>query len=329
MRIQQSSLEWVVFLLTLSSIAGAQPTSADPAPSSAGACPGDGDCCQPNGTPGCDDFACCDLVCALVPSCCDIGWDQECADLAIGACSPDACAGQACPGDGECCVQNGSPGCHDINCCNLVCGSDPYCCDTEWDSTCANMARELCSDICEPPVRCPGDGDCCRDTDSPGCADVECCELVCDEDEFCCTGEWDELCARKANAMCGDGTGGFCSWCPDEGDCCAGHGSPGCDKAACCEAVCAMQDACCTRFWTGTCADLAATLCADTACDCSTFGDLYPDERFDLRDASGLFNCFTGPGGPPIASDCACADHDGDGYVDLNDYRGLYFLLAP
>ncbi|MHC4430064.1 MAG: trypsin-like serine peptidase, partial [Planctomycetota bacterium] len=31
-------------------------------------CPGTGDCCQANGTPGCDDQACCELVCACDPS---------------------------------------------------------------------------------------------------------------------------------------------------------------------------------------------------------------------------------------------------------------------
>jgi hypothetical protein len=31
---------------------------------------------------------------------------------------------------------------------------------------------------------------------------VACCETVCALDEFCCIGEWDDLCARKARANC-------------------------------------------------------------------------------------------------------------------------------
>ncbi|MCH8969935.1 MAG: hypothetical protein IIA66_12555, partial [Planctomycetes bacterium] len=51
----------------------------------------DGDCCDPNGTPGCDDPDCCAAVCELAPICCDEGWDSLCAGLAT-----DVCAG-GCP----------------------------------------------------------------------------------------------------------------------------------------------------------------------------------------------------------------------------------------
>ncbi len=44
--------------------------------------PNAGDCCAANGTPGCDDLPCERLVCANDPFCCDIEWDQLCADQA-------------------------------------------------------------------------------------------------------------------------------------------------------------------------------------------------------------------------------------------------------
>ncbi|MHC4080224.1 MAG: hypothetical protein ACYS15_07865 [Planctomycetota bacterium] len=45
--------------------------------------PAAGDCCIANGTPACDDFVCCDFICEVVdPWCCDVEWDQLCADNA-------------------------------------------------------------------------------------------------------------------------------------------------------------------------------------------------------------------------------------------------------
>ncbi len=40
---------------------------------------GTGDCCGPTGTPGCEDEACCEAVCAGDPFCCDVEWDDFCA----------------------------------------------------------------------------------------------------------------------------------------------------------------------------------------------------------------------------------------------------------
>jgi hypothetical protein len=45
-----------------------------------------GDCQQDNGTPSCDDGACCDMVCAVDATCCQVVWDQACADLAADLC---------------------------------------------------------------------------------------------------------------------------------------------------------------------------------------------------------------------------------------------------
>jgi hypothetical protein len=58
-----------------------------------GPCPGvggDGDCCSPNDTPGCDDDAVEACVCEADYTCCLAAWDQLCADqvtsLQCGTC---------------------------------------------------------------------------------------------------------------------------------------------------------------------------------------------------------------------------------------------------
>ena len=49
-------------------------------------CPGEGACDEPNGTPGCNNLTCCRTVCLVDPTCCDMTWDQECADIAVDSC---------------------------------------------------------------------------------------------------------------------------------------------------------------------------------------------------------------------------------------------------
>lgn len=57
-----------------------------------------------------------------------------------------------CPGEGPCNNANSTPGCHQRNCCVLVCDVDPYCCDTQWDQSCASEANALF-----PECQCPWD----------------------------------------------------------------------------------------------------------------------------------------------------------------------------
>jgi hypothetical protein len=63
--------------------------------------------------------------------------DATCED-SDPACGPDA---------GDCCTPNGSPGCNDETCCQIVCNLDPFCCDTLWDEPCAGEAGDFCG-IC-------------------------------------------------------------------------------------------------------------------------------------------------------------------------------------
>ena len=122
-------------------------------------CPGTGNCCSENGTPACDNFFCCSLVCTSNPFCCEIGWDALCAQQAgilCAICSPPP----DCPGGGDCCVPNGSPSCDDAVCCAIVCAVDEFCCTSLWDNICAATALKLCS-VCargcaDPVLDVPG-----------------------------------------------------------------------------------------------------------------------------------------------------------------------------
>ncbi len=80
----------------------------------------------------------------------------------IAVAANDAVAGP-CPGAGDCCIENGSPGCDDEACCSVICAADPFCCDTEWDDICAGEAND-------DAVNCPQcqpvqSGACCIGTD--------------------------------------------------------------------------------------------------------------------------------------------------------------------
>jgi len=87
--------------------------------------------------------------------------------------------------------------------------------------------------------------------------------------------------------------------------------------------VCAANSFCCSTFWTGTCATQAAELCVASVCVCDEFGDLNSDGELDMLDVASYFLCFTGADAGPIDEECACADDNGDGDVDLEDY-GLF-----
>ncbi len=66
-----------------------------------------------------------------------------------------------CPGSGNCCIANGTPGCDDATCCNAICLIDPFCCDGFWDFLCADAAAAdgVNCPQCQPPPT----GACCHD----------------------------------------------------------------------------------------------------------------------------------------------------------------------
>ena len=108
-------------------------------------CPGAGGAClAAHDGAGCANVACCEAVCELEPACCELAWSSGCAHEAQDLCPPqtDLCPNQG----GGCFVDDGTPGCDDLDCCLTVCGADDFCCETAWDDLCVDLALELCTD---------------------------------------------------------------------------------------------------------------------------------------------------------------------------------------
>lgn len=103
-------------------------------------CPSEGDCRAPHETPGCVMPECCALVCEANPLCCEVTWDQACADAAI-----ELCEGISCPSDGACTLPHDTAGCSDYACCELVTAIDGWCTWASWDEACARLADQLCA----------------------------------------------------------------------------------------------------------------------------------------------------------------------------------------
>ncbi len=228
-----------------------------------GSCPGEGDCCSANGTPGCADIDCCTLICSMDPFCCNVAWDQICADQANVQCDCLGKCGCGFLGGGDCCVGHGGFGCEDEACCSMVCEADPSCCD-QWDGACADLARHYCPEICPPlDLGCgPGAGACCQHNGTPGCEEQACCQAVCAADPLCCSAAWDGYCAQQAVVLCGCASKKVGCGQIESGPCCVPHDSPYCADASCCEAVCAADPACCQSAWDDSCAEQAVALCS-------------------------------------------------------------------
>ncbi|MCB9730101.1 MAG: C-type lectin domain-containing protein, partial [Deltaproteobacteria bacterium] len=122
-----------------------------------------------SGSPGCDDTACQDCVCAQDPYCCDTNWDDTCSDCADGGPgNSDACLGSSCgevcgctPTYGtvqaDCCSTVGAAGCSNPVCADCVCDIDPYCCSIAWDGACTDCAKgnkAECGDACVGACGC-------------------------------------------------------------------------------------------------------------------------------------------------------------------------------
>ena len=245
---------------------------------------GTGECCQVNGTPSCNDSACCEAVCLLDAFCCEGSWDEVCVSLARDSlqCNGPGClsgsenCGNNCAGD--CCTANGTPLCNDEACCQAVCLLDAFCCNGEWDLYCAEQARFTCSyngeangssditlDACPAP-KCGelGSGSCCLPNGTPLCDDKECCDAVGLIDPYCTTVSWDEACVTIATTtgVC-DCDGGTSCGDPAAGDCCVANDTPYCNNNACCTTVCTIDPTCCTIFWSQDCVIWADFYCTD------------------------------------------------------------------
>ena len=96
-------------------------------------------------------------------------------------------------GVGDCCTAQLVPGCGDAALEACVCGLDDYCCSTEWDDLCVQEAGD-CGAACAGG----GGADCCVAQAGVGCSDATIEACVCGLDDFCCSTQWDDLCASEA-----------------------------------------------------------------------------------------------------------------------------------
>ncbi len=230
-----------------------------------GTCPSAGSPFTPRNEPGCEDIACCNVVCEIDPTCCDEAWDASCVQTALVQCKPFP--QWECPCYGSPFEIHDNPGADDESCCSVVCQVDPGCCIDGWDEGCVVLARERCCG----PIGCGSgcNGDCYVDHDGPFCADPYCCEAVCQEDPFCCSSGWDGFCAELASERC---TG--CGSVSPEAGCFVARESRGCNIPACCEAVCELDAFCCQTAWDATCAEqaVASSDCVDERRECGDAG---------------------------------------------------------
>ena len=224
--------------------------------------------------------------------------------------APQATAGGGCCSN--CCFGNGTFGCDDDACEITVCISDQFCCGNTWDSLCAELAILLC------PVCANLEGHCCvaHGLGETACDDPECQAIMCRFDPFCCSQQWDELCAIEAQALCA-----VC-----RGDCCDDNTTPGCSDAACESAVCALAPVCCAVAWVNECADVAAALCP-ALCgeppDCPWDCDASDDGIVGIPDVVTLIAQFDVQS--PLNCTGGTCDFNGNGCVDVLD---LLTLLA-
>jgi len=139
-----------------------------------------------------------------MPDCCEVAWDEFCVKMAEFNCLPlGVCGLQSA---GSCFQAHANPACDDERCCSQVCSADPTCCDLQWDASCVQRALLLCGG----EGSCGASGPCDQVHPEPGCADAECCEIVCSQDPHCCTQAWDFACVAAANCYCAGGCNVIC-----------------------------------------------------------------------------------------------------------------------
>ncbi len=109
--------------------------------------------------------------------------------------------------------------------------------------------------VAEAQCGTPSSGSCFAVQTTPSCDDAGCCKIVCAADPFCCSTQWDELCAQAAVTTCPN-----CGN-PSNGDCLVAHPTPYCDTPECCSTVCAVDPYCCSNQWDAYCVSGATELC--------------------------------------------------------------------
>jgi hypothetical protein len=100
--------------------------------------------------------------------------------------------------------------------------------------------------------------DCCTTSSSGGCNDSAVAACVCEGDPFCCSTEFDALCAKQAVTRCGED----CDDRPPESDCCSASNVPGCTDAPVAACVCEIDPFCCVFRFDQSCVNLGVSRCS-------------------------------------------------------------------
>ena len=230
-----------------------------------------GSCFATHPTPSCNNAECCAAVCAVDPFCCNTQWDQFCVNEAI-----EQCPNCGDPETGSCYTSKATPFCENAACCELVCATDPFCCDTRWDSACVSAAIANC-----PGCGNPNAGSCYESRPNPYCADESCCDTVCAADPFCCNSNWDQFCVNRAIEECPS-----CENPANTASCYAPHAGTYCNDSACCEVVCDLDPFCCSTQWDSACAASAIKSCPGCENPGNTASCYAPHEGTYCNDSS-------------------------------------------
>ena len=234
-------------------------------------------------TPDCTGKACgddgCGGSCGSCPSgqtCdasgqCQAGCTPQCTGK---ACGDDGCggscgscpSGQTCTADGQCqgtvtCAHDdcttGSALANGCDACvTSICGVDPYCCTTAWDSICVGEVGSVCGKTCGGPTCAHDECKVGANLDS-GCD--ACVTSICAVDAYCCSTSWDRLCVNEVGSVCGKSCGSTCS----HAICTTGSNlTNGCDP--CVTKICATDSYCCSTAWDSICVGEVGSICGQS-----------------------------------------------------------------
>ncbi|MCH7546812.1 MAG: hypothetical protein IID30_10475 [Planctomycetes bacterium] len=276
-----------------------------------GLCPDTGDCNVANGSPSCDDTACCEAVCAFDQYCCLVEWDDLCAQEAFDVCF--SVPTEACCFNTGTCLQltasdcqssGGTPQGAGTSCASLTCNA------TAPEACC--LAAGVC--IFTTPADCIGFG---GSPQGPGTA---CGTSLC-LPEACCFND----------LSCQDLT-------PEE--CITAGGAPGGVGSACESFSCGpVTEACCLTTEVCINADPVdcigfagtplgpGTICEANSCKPPCPSDIEPlsgpDGNTNVTDLLALLASWG-----PCAAACA-ADINTDGTVNVTDLLVLLGGWGP
>ncbi|MFM7261167.1 MAG: hypothetical protein ACKO3W_11240 [bacterium] len=160
---------------------------------------------------------------------------------------------------------------------------------------------------------------------TPFCNDADCCTLICNADPWCCTNQWDQICANAAVAQCtgcqGGGGGGGCGD-PNSGDCCVADTTPYCSDSDCCTLICAADAFCCNNQWDQICANQALASC--TSCGGGGGGGgCDPETNEALLVGDNAFSTALGIGNLDLTGIC-----DPGPYGDEVLYNARYYVFT-